>query len=68
MLVSRDKYELPIIVADSCRELASALGIKPGTIHASLSRAKRLNVWTGYRRVPLISDAEEEEIFGKGDM
>lgn len=34
MMVSDDKYELPLYVADSAQELAEKLGVKKGTIYS----------------------------------
>lgn len=39
--VTKDKYELPLAVADSQRELARMLGIHQSTIARSLIRAKK---------------------------
>lgn len=32
MLVTRDEYELPLVVADSAKELARLIGVNYGTI------------------------------------
>lgn len=37
MAVSRDKYELPVAVAESVNELARMLGINEGTIYNHIS-------------------------------
>lgn len=39
--VSRDKYELPIAVADSIEELAELCGVKPNSIRSYLSHTKK---------------------------
>lgn len=36
MTVTTDKYELPIIVAESARELAEKLGIKESTVYSTI--------------------------------
>ena len=36
MMVSNDKYQLPICVADSAQELAEKVGVKKGTIYSSV--------------------------------
>lgn len=41
LLVTSDKYELPLAVADSAEELARMAGVTVGTVTASLSRRKR---------------------------
>ena len=40
MKVTKDKYELPIAVADSPMELARILGISSNTINSSISHVK----------------------------
>ena len=36
MMVSDDKYQRPICVADSAKELAEMVGVKKGTIYSSV--------------------------------
>lgn len=38
MMVSGDKYQLPLCVADSAEELAEKVGVKKGTIYSSVIR------------------------------
>ena len=38
--VTKDKYELPVAVADSPRELAKMIGVSRDTILSSLSHVK----------------------------
>lgn len=38
MMVSDDKYEIPIYIADSAQELAEKVGVKKGTIYSSVLR------------------------------
>ena len=60
MKVTRDKYELPVAVADSAAELARKLGVSKGSIESSASQQKRgLNLHSIYRRVEV--DDEEEK-------
>lgn len=40
MKVTKDKYELPVAVADSPMELARILGISSNTINSSISHVK----------------------------
>lgn len=40
MMVSNDKYELPVAVADSVEELADIVGRKRNTIESAISRHK----------------------------
>lgn len=54
-----DKYELPVLVADSAVELAEKLGCTPNNIYSSISHAKHKGQNTPYRRV--IIDGEDED-------
>lgn len=57
MIVSRDKYELPMAVADSISELAVITGMNVKTLRSSFSRLKSGAYKTsGY----VIIDVEEE--------
>ena len=38
MMVSGDKYQLPLCVADSAEELEEKVGVKKGTIYSSVLR------------------------------
>lgn len=41
MEVTRDRYELPVAVADSATELAEIVGVKPQSICQSRMRAEK---------------------------
>ena len=41
MLVTKDKYELPLAVADTRKELGKMLGVSPVTIANSITRARK---------------------------
>lgn len=41
MKVTRDKYELPIAVAETVTELARILGTTPGVVSSSISHKRR---------------------------
>lgn len=43
MMVTADKYELPLAVAESCGELADILGVTRSAISHALE-------WSGYRK------------------
>lgn len=51
MLVTQDKYELPLIVADSVTELAQILGIKRNVISSAMSHAKKKGFKSMYVKV-----------------
>ena len=58
MAVTADKYELPICVADTARELAEHFGVSPNTVYSSMSKGlsgKR----NGYRFVK-VEEGENE--------
>ena len=55
--VTKDKYELPLAVADSVRELAQLRGIKTKTITETLSRVKHgSRGWSSYKVVEVDDD------------
>jgi hypothetical protein len=56
MKVTNDKYELPVLVADSAPELAKMLGCSPNNICSSLSHAKHRRQNTTYRKVVINDD------------
>lgn len=43
MMVTRDKYELPLIVTESTRELANFAGVKINAIHSAIHNKERRN-------------------------
>lgn len=57
LLVTHDKYELPIMIADTALEMAERLGCTENNIHSSRSHAKKDGRWTPFRRVEI--DDEE---------
>lgn len=56
--VTKDKYELPLVVADSARELAGILGISQDRIYSAISHAKTRGGWSCYK----IVEIDENEI------
>lgn len=63
MKVTHDKYELPVAVADSSRELAQICGVKLSSIYSIMSHAKnnyRNYDWSPYRKIRLEEDEEDE--------
>lgn len=53
MLVTNDKYELPLIVEDSAEKLARKLNINVHSIYSSMSKARKHGYKTQYVRVKL---------------
>jgi hypothetical protein len=61
LMVTHDKYELPIAVADTALELSMIVGCSENNIHASRSHSKTKGVWTPYRRVEIDDDDEQTD-------
>ena len=53
MYVTHDKYELPLAVAGSVKELAYMLKVKPTSISSVLSKAKRKGFKSRYVKVEI---------------
>lgn len=51
MIVSMDKYELPLAIADTMQELAEMTGVKRSTIASAISHAKKSGCRSRYVRV-----------------
>lgn len=51
MLVTQDKYELPLVVADSVAELAKLTGQKRSSVASAISHAKKKGFNSRYIRV-----------------
>lgn len=56
MKVSNDEYELPIMIADSARELAEKCGTTENSVKSSASHAKRGDRWSSYVCVKVTDD------------
>lgn len=57
LLVSSDKYELPLAVADSIRELSALIGVREDAIRSAMSKARKRGNRCRYVKVVI----EEEE-------
>ena len=55
LMVTKDKYQLPLAVADTAEELAAMVGVKPCTIVKSVTHRKK----SRYIRISV--DLEEDE-------
>lgn len=51
MLVTQDKYELPLVVADTVAELARITGQKRSSIASAMSHAKKKGFSSRYVKV-----------------
>jgi len=51
-----ENYDLPLIIAESAREMAEKRGIKKQSVYQIISKAKRL----GYKCRYVVVDEEEE--------
>lgn len=54
--ISKDKYELPIAVAETVQELANMCGVTRNTIYTMMSRYGALGKWCPYRKVEVEDD------------
>lgn len=61
MLVTRDKYELPLAVAGSCRELAKMLGVTENGIWTLMAHDKKRGRQCRYIKVRIEVDEENED-------
>ncbi len=53
MLVTQDKYELPLMVADTATELARKLGLSKDSVASAICKAKKDGRKCKYVRVEL---------------
>lgn len=51
MLVTPDRFELPMVVADTCAELASMVGKTAHNVHNAVTTAEARGSKSRYRRV-----------------
>lgn len=64
MYVENDKYELPLVVACSMKELAQAVGCKYDTVKSQLSRQRHGLKVTRFKEVEVeLEDGESPEDF-----
>lgn len=56
MKVTRDKYRLPVAVADSAKELAVLCGVSPNAIYSGFSHEKRGDCKSSYVKVVVDDD------------
>jgi hypothetical protein len=57
MKVTKDKYELPVIVADSIEELSEKCDVSVSSIYSAISHSKRSKTGKSmYRRVVIEDD------------
>lgn len=54
--VTRDKYELPLAVADTPEALAKMCGVSAGTVLSVISHAKQHKYVSQYKRVVIDDD------------
>ena len=60
MLITKDKYELPLVVADSAEELAAAIGVTKDYIYCATSKV-RGHLYPHIVKVPRDDEAEGGE-------
>lgn len=56
--VTNDRYELPLVVAESCGELAKACGVTVNTIRRTMWTARKKNWNSSYKKV--LREGEEQ--------
>ena len=56
MAITQDKYELPLAVAYSVKELAAMLGVYESSIRVTMTRAKQRGGWCKYIKVEVEDD------------
>lgn len=56
MMVSNDKYELPLVVADSVSELARVVGVAPVTISSAICHSKQRRGRSIYKKVRIMEE------------
>lgn len=61
MEITKDEYELPIVVADSAEELARKVGRTRDAIYSSIAHSRQLGYFSRYIRVELSDDEDEED-------
>lgn len=67
MRVTADKYSLPIVTADTARELAKKCGVLPNTIHHHINLHKRgvLGSYPLYIRVVLEEECDGQDSYSQ---
>lgn len=63
LAVTQDRFEFPVAIADSARELAQMVGVKPITILSSVSRSRKRTRKTnrGIRRKYFVVEVEDDD-------
>jgi len=56
MLITKDKYELPLAVADTKKELGEILGVSPTTIANCIARARKDGHKSKYVRIDFLNN------------
>lgn len=58
MRVSKDRYELPLAIADTIKELAIICGVSPNLISSCISQSKRKGYSSEYKKVIISEEAD----------
>lgn len=64
MKVSADKYEFPLIMADTQSELARICGVKRDSVASAIHHARKRNMRCQYVKVVIEEDEQDETISG----
>lgn len=60
MLCTKDKYNLPLGIYDTARELSNAVGVSTGTLYSYINKVK-INGWKYPKYVNVEIDDEEDD-------
>lgn len=61
MKISNDKYELPMLVANTAKKLAELDGVSEGYVFSEIYRGEKTGCKTQYIRVAIDDDDDEED-------
>lgn len=59
MKVTRDKYEFPIVIADTVKQLAEICGVTTNSIYSAYCRAKHGGGFTMYKRIEMEDEDDD---------
>lgn len=59
MKVTRDKYEFPIVIADTAKQLAKICGVTTNSIYSAYCRAKHNGGFTAYKRIEMEDEDDD---------
>jgi hypothetical protein len=60
MLCTKDKYNLPLAIYETAREMSNAVGVSTGTLYSYINKVK-VNGWKYPKYVNVEIDDEEDD-------